>query len=145
MLSKLGTLTERERRINPESLYISLCLCLSVSSGFVCTVTNRNSLKKRRKKQSRDKDQNGPTLKTHDEEDENFFSYFPRSIERLIYTTLVSIIIGIIADFFFTNEAKIRGIFRRDKENFDELKKMRICIGLYIYVLMCGFPDTGDR
>ena len=57
------------------------------------------------------------------EEDENFFSYFPRSIERLIYTTLVSIIIGIIADFFFTNEAKIRGIFRRDKENFDELKK----------------------
>jgi len=77
MLSKLGTLTERERRINPESLYISLCLCPSVSSGFVCTVTNRNSLKKGRKKQSRDKDQNGPTLKRHDEEDE-IFLYFCR-------------------------------------------------------------------
>ena len=57
------------------------------------------------------------------EEDENFFSYFPRSIERLIYTTLVSIIVGIIADFFFTDEKKIRGIFRRDKENFVILKK----------------------
>ena len=57
------------------------------------------------------------------EEDENFFSYFPRSIERLIYTTLVSIIVGIIADFFFTDETKIRGIFRRDKENFVILKK----------------------
>ena len=57
------------------------------------------------------------------EDDENFFSYFPRSIERLIYTTLVSIIIGIIADFFFTDETKIRGTFRRDKENFDVLKQ----------------------
>ena len=63
------------------------------------------------------------------EEDENFFSYFPRSIERLIYTTLVSIIVGIIADFFFTDETKIRGIFRRDKENFDLLKEN---ISIYI-------------
>ena len=49
------------------------------------------------------------------EEEENFFSFIPRSIERLIYTTLVSIIIGIITDFFFIDEKKIKGIFRREK------------------------------
>lgn len=57
------------------------------------------------------------------EEEENFFSFFPRSIERLIYTTLVSIIIGIIADFFFLDEKKIKGIFRREKDNIIILKQ----------------------
>ena len=58
-----------------------------------------------------------------DEESENFFSFLPRSIERLIYTTLVSIIVGIITDFFFVDEKKIKGIFRRDKNNVNILKK----------------------
>jgi hypothetical protein len=58
-----------------------------------------------------------------DEDDENFFSFFPRSIERIIYCTLVSIVIGIIADFFFIDEKKIKGIFRREKDNVDVLKK----------------------
>ena len=52
-----------------------------------------------------------------DEEYENFFSFFPRSIERLIYTTIVSIIIGYITSFFFLEEEKIKGIFKRDVEN----------------------------
>ena len=52
-----------------------------------------------------------------DEENENFFSFFPRSIEILIYTTIVSIIIGYITSFFFLEEAKIKGIFKRDVEN----------------------------
>ena len=34
-----------------------------------------------------------------DEDDEHFFSYFPRSIGRIIYCTIVSIVIGIIVDF----------------------------------------------
>ena len=38
------------------------------------------------------------------EDEENFFSFLPRSVERLIYTTLVSIIIGMITDFFFIDE-----------------------------------------
>ena len=58
-----------------------------------------------------------------DEENENFFSFLPRSIDRLIYTTLVSIIIGIITDFFFVDENKIKGIFRRDKNNINILKQ----------------------
>ena len=57
------------------------------------------------------------------EDEENFFSFLPRSIERLIYTTLVSIIIGIITDFFFIDEKKIKGIFKREKDNITMLKK----------------------
>ena len=51
------------------------------------------------------------------EEEEKFFSYFPRSIERIIYCTLVSIVIGIIVDFFFIQEIKMKSIFIREKEN----------------------------
>ncbi len=58
-----------------------------------------------------------------DEDDENFFSFFPRSIERIIYCTLVSIVIGIIADFFFIDEKKIKGIYRREKDDIVVLKK----------------------
>ena len=58
-----------------------------------------------------------------DENKENFFSFIPRSIERLIYTTIVSIIIGIITDFFFVEEKKIKGIFRRDKNDIHILEK----------------------
>ena len=57
------------------------------------------------------------------EEDENFFSFLPRSVERLIYTTLVSIIIGYITSFFFLEENKIKGIFKRDMENRMILKE----------------------
>ena len=58
-----------------------------------------------------------------DKEKENFFSFIPRSIERLLYTTLVSIIIGIITNFFFVNENEIKGIFKREKNDFPSLKR----------------------
>ena len=58
-----------------------------------------------------------------DEEEENFFSFFPRSITRIIYCAIVSIVIGIITDFFFVDEKRIKRIFRRDKDNIKELKK----------------------
>ena len=41
------------------------------------------------------------------EEDENFFSFLPRSIDRLIYATLVSIIVGYFIDCFFIEEKKV--------------------------------------
>ena len=50
-----------------------------------------------------------------DEDKENFFSYFPRSIQRIVYSTLVSIVIGIITDFFFIEEIKLKKIFKREK------------------------------
>ena len=58
-----------------------------------------------------------------DEKDENFFSFLPRSIERLIYTTVVSLIIGYITGFVFVEEKKLQGIFRRDMENKSALKQ----------------------
>ena len=52
-----------------------------------------------------------------EEKDENFFSFVPRSIERLFYTTIISLLIGYLTDFFFLEENKIKGIFKRDAEN----------------------------
>jgi len=43
-----------------------------------------------------------------DKEKENFFSFLPRSVERLIYTTFVGIIVGIITDFFFVEEIRFK-------------------------------------
>ena len=58
-----------------------------------------------------------------DEDEEHFFSYFPRSIERIIYSTIVSIVIGIITDFFFVEEIKLKGIFKREKDDKKILKE----------------------
>ena len=57
------------------------------------------------------------------DEDEHFFSYITRSIDKFIYTTIVSIIIGYIADCFFIDEKKIKGCFKREKDNLDNLKQ----------------------
>ena len=62
------------------------------------------------------------TLFNLDENDEHFFSYITRSIDKFIYTTLVSIVIGYIVDCFFVEESKIKGIFRREKDNLVQLK-----------------------
>ena len=58
-----------------------------------------------------------------DQDEENFFSYFPRSIARIIYCTLVSIVIGIITDFFFVQEIKLKGILKREKDDPKILKE----------------------
>ena len=50
-------------------------------------------------------------------EEETFFSFFPRSINRFLYTTLVGVILNYIIDCFFIEEKKIKGIFRREKDN----------------------------
>ena len=58
-----------------------------------------------------------------DKEDEGFFDYISRSIDKFIYTTMVSIIIGYIVDCFFIDEKKIKGIFRREKDNLVNLRQ----------------------
>ena len=58
-----------------------------------------------------------------DEDKETFFSYFPRSISRIIYSTLVSIVISIIVDFFFVGEDKLKSIYKREKFNPENLKE----------------------
>ena len=58
-------------------------------------------------------------LKTED----NFFSFFPRSLDKLIKATLVSMVITYLTDFFFLEEKKIISMFRREKENRKEIKE----------------------
>ena len=54
---------------------------------------------------------------------EGFFDFFPRSINRLFYTTVVSIIVAFIVDLFFVEEKKIKGIFKREKDDKIVLKE----------------------
>ena len=56
------------------------------------------------------------------EGEEGFFDFFPRSIDRFFYTTMVSIIATFIVDFFFIEEKKIKRIFKREKDNESEIK-----------------------
>ena len=51
------------------------------------------------------------------EEKDGFFSFFPRSITRFIYTTIVGVIIGIIVDFVAFDEKKVKRLFLREKNN----------------------------
>ena len=56
-------------------------------------------------------------------EEETFFSFFPRSISRFAYTTLVSGFLGIIIDcFFIIEEKKIKKVFIREKKDSIKLK-----------------------
>ena len=81
------------------------------------------------------------------EDEENFFSFLPRSITRLIYTTIVSLIIGYITGFFFLEEKKVVGIFKRDKDNrvilkesidnlIDNLKTRYISFIIVVFVIL---------
>jgi len=55
-------------------------------------------------------------------EEETFFSYFPRSIGRFFYATLVGVVIGFIMDCIFVDEKKVKRIFLREKENTMQLR-----------------------
>ena len=48
---------------------------------------------------------------------DNFFSFVPRSLDRITYSTFINIIIGYVIDFFFVEEKKMKGIYLREKDN----------------------------
>jgi hypothetical protein len=56
------------------------------------------------------------------DEEDSFFSFFPRSIGRFFYTTIVGIIVGIIIDCIIVEEKKIKRIFLREKDDAMQLK-----------------------
>ena len=56
------------------------------------------------------------------EQEETFFSFFPRSISNFFYAILVSFIIGIIIDCIIIEEKKIKRIFSREKDDTLQLK-----------------------
>ena len=57
------------------------------------------------------------------ETEDNFFSFFPRSIDKLFYSTIVSMLITYITDFFFLGEKKIIRLFKREKDNRHAIKE----------------------
>ena len=58
-----------------------------------------------------------------DDKNETFFSFIPRTIDKVIYTTFVAIFIGYLTNFFFLDEKKVKGIFKREKDNRMILKR----------------------
>lgn len=58
----------------------------------------------------------------HLEEEEKFFSFFKRSVNRIVYTTIVTVIVNFIIEFFYIEEKKLKGIFNREKEDLISLQ-----------------------
>ena len=56
------------------------------------------------------------------DEEEKFFSFFPRSISRFLYTTLVGAVVGIVVDFVTFDEKKVKRLFLREKKNTLQIK-----------------------
>jgi hypothetical protein len=79
------------------------------------------------------------------DEEDSFFSFFPRSIGRFFYTTIVGIIVGIIIDCIFVEENKIKRIFLREKEDSMQLKYeismvvQNIKKRFTIFIILCIF------
>ena len=49
--------------------------------------------------------------------EDNFLSFIPRSIDRILYATIVRVILNYIIDCISVEEKKIKGIFKREKNN----------------------------
>ena len=54
--------------------------------------------------------------------EEKFFTFVLRSYNRFLYTTLVGVIVNYIIDCFFISEKKIKGVFKREKDNMVIMK-----------------------
>jgi hypothetical protein len=58
----------------------------------------------------------------HVSEDEGILPFIERFMERFLYITFEGVIVGYIIECFFVEEKKIKGIFKREKENIIILK-----------------------
>ena len=81
------------------------------------------------------------------DDEEHFFSFFPRSIKRFIYTTIVGEIISIIVDFVAFDENKVKRLFRREKKNTLQIRyeisvmTKDIKRNYLILMIICGVID----
>ena len=58
----------------------------------------------------------------HISKDENIMDFLERFMDRVVYITTVGVIVNYMIEFFFIEEKKIKGIFKREKNNFVILK-----------------------
>ena len=59
----------------------------------------------------------------HLDKKDSFLSFFTRSIDRFIKTTIIGELIEYVASFFFVEERKIKSFFKREKNNKNALKE----------------------
>ena len=82
----------------------------------------------------------------HSEKKENFFSFIPRCIDRLFYTTIVGVIVKYLIEFFFVEEKRIKFIFKR-VENITIIKReitklVKTVLNRFIYFIITCFIIT---
>ena len=90
--------------------------------------------------------------KVYNLEEDKFFDFVPRSIDRFFFTTLVGFIIEFIVDFFFVKEKKMKRIFIREKDDSLNIKKeivilvslikkryISFIIFVYIILIICFY------
>ena len=80
----------------------------------------------------------------HLEEEETFFSFIPRAWNRFLYATLVGGTVNYVIDCFFIEEKKIKGIFKREKDNslflkYETIKIIRDLNKRYNYFIILSF------
>ena len=79
----------------------------------------------------------------HSDEEEKFFSFFSRSIDRFFYATLVGTFIGIIMDCIFVEEKKVKRVFIREQTDILKLKYQisliikNIKLNYLIFIILC--------
>ena len=64
----------------------------------------------------------------HSKKEEKFTSFIPRSINRFIYTIFASIVVSYFIGCIFVEENKIKGIFKRESKNINNLKYQIILV-----------------
>ena len=77
----------------------------------------------------------------------NFFSFLPRSIDRVFYTTLVKVIVGYIIDFFFVEEKKIKIVLKSKRNTLQDIQIkikeiLNIVLNRFIYFIIFSFILT---
>ena len=58
----------------------------------------------------------------HSKSKDNFFSFFPRAIDRIFYSIVASIIVSYFIGCLFVEESKIKGVLKREKNDIINLK-----------------------
>ena len=83
----------------------------------------------------------------YSDEKETLFSFVPRSINRIIYTSLVSGVLDFIISLLFPTENKIKRILIRKKKNIKEMRikvliTMKSIINNYLIFIVISYIIT---
>ena len=80
-------------------------------------------------------------------EEETFFSFIPRSMNRFFYTTLVGVILNYIIDCFFIEEKRLKRILKREKDSevilkYEITQLLKTIKKRYLYFILFSFIIT---